>query len=272
VRTNHGLEEEEHVRRSKIGAVVSLAALGALAYAASPTRGAQDTTPSVDPEAVALLRRATEFVGGLERFSVDAQTTFEDLLESGHRVDYELSGTATVRRPNRVRTERHGDHVNQVFFYDGESLTLYNPPDGVYATEAAPGTIEEMFQFAYDQFGISTPISDLVHRNPFPVLMQGVTLATVVGKEVIHGVSCDHLLFSRPDVDFQIWVADGESPLPLKYVVTDTTTPQLLSISATLRNWNTAPDVPDELFHFVPPEGAISISFMRADTAPEDQR
>jgi hypothetical protein len=38
----------------------------------------------------------------------------------------------------------------------------------------------------------------LVYHNAFTLLMQDVVLASVVGKAVISGVRCDHLLFSRP--------------------------------------------------------------------------
>ena len=92
--------------------------------------------------------------------------------------------------------------------------------------------------------------------------MQDVTLAMVVDKEVIGGVRCNHLLFSRPGVDFQVWVADGGPPLPHKYVVTDTGTPALLSVTSAMSGWNVAPAVADAQFTFVPPQGTKKISFM----------
>jgi hypothetical protein len=221
---------------------------------------------SVDPDAVEILRRTTDYLTGLEQFSVSAQTTFEDLLPSGHRVDYELSGKTVVSRPDKLRSERHGEQLDQVFFYDGKNLTLYNPADKVYATESVPGNIEDMFHFAYESLGISNPVSDLIYSNAFSLLMKDVYFAVSIGKEMIHGVRCDHLLFSRPDVDFQIWVADSGSPLPLKYVVTDTGTPQLLGITIVMQDWNTAPEVDDKMFTFVPSEGIEKISFMDAGT------
>ena len=258
-----------HGRRSAGCGKVGLLALSVTILTGA---SAQAQTPAVDPEAVELLRRTTEYLGSLEHFSVHAQNTFEDVLDSGHRVDFEVSGTALVSRPDKLRTERHGDDIDQIFFYDGETLTLYNPHDKVWAQEPAPGTIEEMFQFAHDWLGISTPISDLVHRDPFPLLMQGVNLAVVIGKSVIGGVMCDHLLFSRPDVDFQIWVADSGPPLPIKYVVTDTGTPELLSVSAVMSNWNLAPDAPDESFTFVAPAGTREITFLKAETSGGSSR
>jgi hypothetical protein len=71
--------------------------------------------------------------------------------------------------------------------------------------------------------------------------MQDVTLAVVVGKPVISGVKYDHLLLSRPDVDFQIWITEGKQPWPARYIVTETGPPALLSISTVLRDRNIAP-------------------------------
>ena len=131
----------------------------------------------------------------------------------------------TVKRPNKLRAVRTGESMNQRFFYDGKTLTLYNPSVKVYASQPAPATVEKMINLAREKVGIVLPAADLVYRNAFPLLTQDVTLAAVVGKAVIGGVRCDHLLFSRPGVDFQVWVADGKQPLPHKYVVTETATP-----------------------------------------------
>ena len=245
----------------------AVCALAVLALSATVSSEARAQAPAVDPDAVELLRHSMDYLSSLQQFSVNAQSTFEDLLASGHRVDYQIAGSVIVSRPNKLRIERHSNLGHQIFYYDGETLTQYNPADKVYATEPAPGTIEEMFQFVYDSFGIGTPISDLVHYDVFPLLMEDVNFAVVIGKQFIGGVQCDHLLFSRPGVDFQIWVADSGPPLPLKYVVTDTSTPELLSVTAFMSNWNVAPAVSDTLFTFVPPQGTKAITFIKADTS-----
>jgi hypothetical protein len=219
-------------------------------------------SPAVDPAAVKILQRMTGYLGGLKQFSVHTQNTLEDLLDSGHRVDFDVSADVTIIRPNRVLAERRGELVDQVFYYNGKTLTLYNPTDKVYATDPAPGTIEELLDFARENLGLMVPAADLVYRNAFGLLMQDVNLAVVVGKTFINGIRCDHLLFSRPGVDFQVWVADTGKPLPMKYVVTDTGTPALISIATVMSDWNTAPKVADDRFTFVPPKGAKQITFM----------
>ena len=246
--------------------VTTLFVLGTLVLAAgSPVVGAQSS--EVDPSATRILKRMTDYLDSLKQFSVHTQNTIEDMLDSGQRIDVDISASVIIVRPNKLRAERKGELLDQVFYYDGKTLTLYNPSDRVYGTEPAPATIEEMLRYASDSLGLIIPAADLVYHNAFPLLMQGVTSAIVVGKAVIDGVVCDHLAFSRPDVDFQVWVADGDQPRPCKYVVTDKSTPALISISTVMSDWNAAPAVADSSFNFVPPEGSMAITFMPLDTS-----
>ena len=247
----------------RMAAAASLA-LGMLALSAPVTTEVRAQAPAADPAATQILKRMTDYLGSLRQFSVRTQNTLEDLLDSGHRVDYEVSARLLVSRPNKLHAERIGDVFKQVFYYDGKTLTLYNPSDKVYATESAPGTIEGVLGFARESLGLTLPAADLLYPNAFPLLMKDVTFAVLVGKAVIGGVKCDHVLFSRPGVDFQVWVADSGQPLPRKYVVTDTGSPARLSLTTVMSDWNVAPAVADARFTFAPPQGTKRITFLRA--------
>lgn len=244
-----------------------LFALAVLAISVTVTTEVRAQAPAVDPGAVKLLRGMTDYLSNLKQFSVHVRNMREDLLDSGHRVDFEVSADMIIKRPNKIHSKRLGHLVDQDFYYDGKNLTLYNASHKVYATVPAPGTIEEMLDFARESLGIEQPVADLVYRNAFPLLMQDVTLAMVVDKEVIAGVECSHLLFSRPGVDFQVWVAGGAQPLPYKYVVTDTGTPALLAITTTMSDWNVAPAAADSKFTFVPPPGVSATTFLPINTS-----
>lgn len=237
-------------------------AAGMLALLVTVCTDVRAEAPAVDPAAVQKLKQMTEFMEGLKQFSVQTQNVIEDLHVSGHRIDKDLTANVTVKRPNKLRAVRVGELFDQRFFYDGKTLTLYNPREKVYATEAAPGTVEKMIDFARETVGIMLPAADLIYSGAFPLLTQDLTLAAVVGEAVIGGVTCDHLLFSRPGVDFQIWIAKGSRPFPHKYVVTETGMPERLSISSVLSNWNTDAAVDDAQFNFVPPKGTSATRFL----------
>jgi hypothetical protein len=247
-------------------------ALGVLTLLVTVSTDARAQAPAVDPVAVQTLKRMTDFLDGLKQFSVNAQIVVEEMHFSGHRVDYDMSANTTIKRPNKMRAVRTGELTNQRFFYDGKTMTAYNPDKKVYAIEKAPDTIEKVITFTRETAGVLLPAADLIYRNAFPLMMQDVTLAVVVGKAVVGGVRCDHLLFSRPEVDFQVWVAEGKQPWPRKYVVTETATPEKLAITAFLSNWNTAPAVDDAQFTFVPPKGAQAISFTQLEKTSGSDR
>jgi hypothetical protein len=241
-------------------------ALGVLILLVTVSTDARAQAPAVDPVAVQTLKKMTDFLDGLQQFSVNTQSIIEEMHYSGHRVDYDLLANVTVKRPNKMRAQRTGELVNQRFFYDGKTLTVYDPNKKVYATQTGLDTIEQMITYARETGGVLLPAADLLYRNAFPLLMQDVTLAVVVGKAVVGGVRCDHLLFSRPEVDFQVWVSEGKQPWPRKYVVTETATPSKLAVTTFLSNWNIAPAVDDAQFKFVPPKGTQATTFLQLET------
>jgi hypothetical protein len=247
------------MRTSKRLIAAGAVALGVLALSVTLSTDALAQAPAVDPAAVQKMKRMFDFLDAQQQFSVDTQSIVEEIGFSRHRVDYDLTANVLVKRPNKLSAVRTGELMNEHLFYDGKTLTLYRPADKSYASATAPDTIERMVDFARETVGILLPAADLVYRGAYPLMMQDVSLAAVVGKATINGVSCDHLLFSRPGVDFQIWIAAGEKPWPCKYVVTETDTPTKLSITTFLSGWNFSPVVQDAKFTFVPPKDARAI-------------
>jgi hypothetical protein len=261
--------EQQEIKMTRVNSrtASALFVFGVLALSVTMTPQVQAQTARVDPVATQTLQRMTDYLGSLKQFSLHTQNTLEDMLDSGQRIDIDVSANVIISRPNKLVAERKGDLLDQAFYYNGKTLTLYNPSDQVFASEPAPPSIEEMLDYVRESLGLIIPAADLIYRNAYPLLIQGVTSATVVGKTVISGVTCDHLAFRRRDVDFQVWVAVGDQPLPCKYVVTDTGTDAMLSISTVTSDWNVAPAAADDSFNFVPPEGSMGIMFMPLDAS-----
>jgi hypothetical protein len=101
---------------------VALFALGVLALSA--TVCTEVRAQAVDPAAPQTLQRMTDYLGSLQKFSLHTQNTLEDVLDSGHRVDFEVSANVVVSRPNKLQAERRGDVIDQIFYYAGKPLPL----------------------------------------------------------------------------------------------------------------------------------------------------
>jgi hypothetical protein len=224
-------------------------------------------SPVVEPGAVQTLRRATDYLAGLKAFRADGDTVIEYVLPDGQKLQFGHRTSFMVQRPNKLRAKRVGDIVEQVFSYDGTSLSVDLPKEKYYATVAAPPTIDAMLDFAREKFNVIAPASDLVYADAFDRLTKGLTSAIVVGPTSVAGVSCDHLAFRNDEVDWQIWIERGKKPLVRKFVVTSKKMPQSPQFSVVLTKWDTAPAFADAAFSFVPPKDAMKIDFLPAATA-----
>lgn len=247
---------------SNLRAGAKLLLLIALAAVTVPAARAQGT--GVDPQAERLLRRMTDYMAALQQFSVDTQNSLDAVLGSGQKIQFVISASVMVLRPNKLRAERKNDLMQQSFYYDGRTLALYNPSDKVYATVAAPATIEGMLDLARDRLEIFAPAGDFLYRNAFELFMQITTSGFVVDKAMIAGVKCDHLAFRGPDVDWQVWIAEGDKPLPYRYIVTTKDIASYPEFTVVMSNWNVSPNLSDGAFNFTPPAGAKQVDFLSA--------
>lgn len=249
--------------RSLLGRFMpALVAVAVLWPSASPAQ-----LSGVDSEAIELLRRTTDYLEGLKQFRVETDTTIECVLESGQKLQFDHRAATTIQRPNKMRAERVGDLINQIFYYDGKSLTMSLPDEGYYAVAAAPPTIEAMLDFARDTLDIIAPAGDLVYKNAFEHLTEGLTTAFVVGKSAVDGVRCDHIAFRNPEVDWQIWIQEGDKPLPRKFIVTSKKMIQSPQFAVVLSKWDAAPEITESTFNFVPPKNQTQIDFLTVPPA-----
>jgi len=223
---------------------------------------AQAQSAGIAPEAKQILKASTDFLASQQRFSADTRNTLEIVLKSGQKIEFNSTGRQFVQRPNKLRSERSGDLVEQLFVYDGQSLTLYQPRDKVYAQVAAPGTLEEMLDFARTKYDVVAPFGDLLFKNAYDILMDGVTEGIVVGKAVIEGVVCDHLAFRAPDVDWQIWIQEGPQPLPRRIVITTLDLQNAPQFAVTVTRWNLEPAFDAQTFRFTPQAGVKQIELL----------
>ena len=216
----------------------------------------------ITPKAEKLLRASTDFLAGQKQFSLDTRSTIEVVLDSGQKIQFDHSAKLSVQRPNKLRAERTGDLVDQVFFYDGKTLTLHNPSENYYASLPAPGTLEEMLDFAREKLDIIAPAGDLLYKNAYEILTEDVESGFVVGKGVVEGVRCDHLAFRAPNVDWQIWIEEGDRPLPRKLVITTRDVVNAPQFTVVTTNWNLDPTFTAETFSFAPPKCPQKVEFL----------
>lgn len=216
----------------------------------------------IDQQAAKALETSLTFLGRQKQVSADTRSTIEVVLTSGQKVQFESAVTFAMQRPNKLYARRMGDLIDQAFYYDGKSLTLHNPTQRYYATIAAPGTLEEMLDFAREKLDIVAPGGDFLYKDAYEILMKDVTGGFVVGKSMVEGVPCNHFAFRAPHVDWQIWIQEGRQPLPRKIVITTRDIVNAPQFSVVITRWNLAPTFNEGQFSFKPPKDARKVDFL----------
>jgi hypothetical protein len=242
--------------------IISVVALAMLVTTGWPQPGHAQPA-GIDPQAEKLLRRMSDYLASRQQFTAKAESTLEVVLTSGQKLQFDSPATLMVSRPNKLRAHRKGDLANQEFFYDGKTLTLYNPRENVYATTAAPPTLDETLDFAREKLDIIAPAAELLYKNAAEKMLKESSSGFVVGPSVVGGVKCTHLAFRGSEVDWQIWIEDGDKPLPRKFILTSKKVAGEPQFTVLIRNWDMAPKLPNSEFSFTPPKGAKKIEFLQ---------
>ena len=71
-----------------------------------------------------------------------------------------------------------------------------------------------------------------------------------LGSGVIGGNECDWLAFRTENVDWQIWIAQGDQPLPCRYIITTRHMEHAPQYALDFRNWRTGDAVPADSYAF----------------------
>jgi hypothetical protein len=218
----------------------------------SAAPGPQAGQPAVEPRALQALQRMSAYLGSLNTFEAETQTSLDVVTMDGQRIQLDGVANYKVRRPDGFVIDVNSDLKKRKFIYDGKNFTVFAPELGYYATVAAPATIRQTLDTISSRFGITLPLEDLFRWNdPTNARREALTEAFWVGPATIEGVETDQYAFREPDVDWQVWIQKGDQPLPRKLVIIDRTDPARPGYSARL-SWTVNPTLTADDFAFKP--------------------
>lgn len=243
---------------------LALAALLSLLVCSSPVGAQEGAATESDPEAKAeaIFKRMAEFLAQAQRLSVRIESEFDVVQDSGEKYTFGENRTIVIRRPGHLRmdtTKRDGAKGGMVF--NGKDITAFDLQEKVYATVAKPGSVDDAIVYFIDDLDMRMPLADFFSSALVKTLSERVLEADYIEQATIAGVPCDHLGLRGERADLQVWVAQGDRPLPQQVIITYTRAEGQPQFRAQFREWNLAPDAPDGLFSFTPPEGIVKIVF-----------
>jgi hypothetical protein len=252
-------QKEITVMRLMFAVVVAVAfCIGAVANVRAQTSAT--VTPG---EAKTILMRMAESIAKAQSVSVDVRDSYDVYQESGQKIEFSELRKITLVRPDRFRIEvEESDGDKSMVLFDGKEITISSPNQNVYARTSKPGSIDDAIVYFVRDLGMKLPLSVLMQTTAPKELDQRTQRLDYVEKTSIFGAPAHHLAGRTESVDYQLWIEDGDRPLPLRLVLTYRNEKGQPQFRAQFSNWNLAPEAPSSLFEFVPPPGVHQIAFL----------
>jgi hypothetical protein len=210
-------------------------------------------------EARTRLKAMSDYLVAQKFASVSFDSLLEVVTTSDQKLALASSGTVTLSRPDWVRATRSGGFADVEILFDGKTLTLLGKNINRYIQVAMPGTVDHLIDELKDTYNRPLPAADLLLTNAYEQLMQGVFDSKDLGSGVIGGTECDSFAFRKEEVDWQIWIAQGDRPYPCRFVVTSKFIEREPQYSIQFRDWKFGDDVTVRNFTFQNPSNAEKV-------------
>jgi len=236
----------------------------ALAQTPPPPPAAATAAPAanlVDAASIQALKDMGAHLQSLKRFRVTTELTGERVLADGQKLSHSATANLDVERPNKLRAVMDSARSHRELFYDGKTVTLYQPAQKYYSTVDFSDNLGKLVDALEQRYNVQLPLQDLFLWGTPAAPLDKIESAMNAGQDYIDEDLCDHYAFRQGKIDWQIWITADGKPLPRKLVITnrsDEARPQ----SVSMIDWNLKPAFKDAVFKFTPPNGAKKIDIV----------
>jgi hypothetical protein len=263
------MDEGRTMRFIKTLACVASMALMAPAFAADPA--AAPLAPAQHDSAASHLAAMTRYLASLPGFQVTLLGSYDAMQESGQKIEFQELRELVLARPDRMRV-RHvrSDGVESRIVFDGKTISVLDGEANVYAQAPQPSALDDAIVYFVRDLGMRLPLARLLTtRAPDEIERRVQSLVYVERTDLPQ--PAHHIVGRADNVDVQLWIADGDRPLPLRIVLTYVDQPGQPQFRAQFLDWKTEPPGGTDTFRFTPPPDARKIVFAVQVPAPGDR-
>jgi len=244
------------IKHLKVFAVRRAVLVAVVALGFGITAGPVTSADGINPETDKILRSMSGYLGSLSTFSMSADIDNEIVDLQGQKLQFSSFAKFVVARPAKFHVHRKGAFADAEFIFDGKTVTLNGKNANAYLQVDGPKTIDEATRALGFETGLDMPAVEFLDADPYAGLVSNVQSSDYLGTVYVDGIECHYLTFRAAQVDWQLWVATGEKPLPMKYIITSKWVTAAPQYSIRFRDWDTAPEIKADQFSFSAPKGA----------------
>jgi hypothetical protein len=240
--------------------------------AATPSRDAPAQTQS-QQHARELLLGMARFLGGTPKFEVKLRAGYEVVQADGQKIEFGERRDISVERPGKFLSLEHdSDGRDDMVLFDGENIIVSDAGAGVFAKTAQPGDVDASVMYFVRDLQMRLPVAPFFMSRIAEELERRVVEVDYVEQTDLLGATAHHLAGRTSTlVDFQIWIRDGEQPVPLRLILCYRTEEGSPDFWADFSDWNLKPRFGRNTFRFEPPKDSRQIAFAKQLTSESSQ-
>jgi hypothetical protein len=203
-----------------------------------------------EADAKRLLKAMSDYLAAQKALSFEYDATLEVVTKEEQKLALVSSGDVSLSRPDKILVTRAGGFADVDMSFDGKTLTILGKNLNIYAQQDMPGTLNHLVDELRFKHNRPLPAADLLLSDSYDALMHDVVDVKDLGSGVVGGVECDYLAFRTEEVDWQIWIAQGERPYPCRYTITTKLLAGAPQYTIQIRDWKTGDEVGTTDFSF----------------------
>jgi hypothetical protein len=215
----------------------------------------------IDQYALDRLKQMSDKLIASKAFSYHSRSAIDLQSETGQFVTFINEAEVALQRPDKLRVNVSGDLANIQLYFDGANVSAIDPVKNIYASSPPLANIDEMLNFIMTKAHISFPSADILYSDPYAVMTKNLTDATVVGDSTVNAVLTEHFTYREPAIDWEIWIAKGENPLPMRLAMTYKQVENRPGFLVEFADWKLNPKLKAKTFEFKAPADAKQIEF-----------
>jgi hypothetical protein len=218
-------------------------------------------TPSLDSTAILILNRMSDVLTELKSCRLAVSATYDIYHPALGLIKHADNADVILKGPDKFLVSLSGDKGARTFLFNGKTLSYYSFDNNHYAEFESPGSILDLADTVSRAFGIDFFVVDFFCPWFVEELTLNSSALSYLGLTPVDGIYCFHLAGVLSGFTYQIWIQKDPYFLPVKTVLVYTSREGTPQYEARFTHWTANQEIPDAIFGFTPPPGAVKTLF-----------
>ena len=218
---------------------------------------------ALQQQARTILMGMCDYLASQDKFTMSIHAGYDVVQDSGQKIEFRQIGKASIDRPKQMLVSSEtSSGLKQRVIIDGSTITVADDGHQLYSQIAHDGSLDDTIKYFVQDLRMRLPLAPIfMQQLPAEMKRRALQIDYVEFDNTL-AVPTHHLAVQMASTDLQIWITEGDKPVPMRVILTYKEEPGAPQFWADFSDWNFAPQYDPATFTFVPSKDARKIPFV----------